>query len=160
MLAAIFAQAFSRMFPRASQGQSRLALIVAELKEMSATYRSRLDVVAACLGLSVVSHSLNVIAYYVVGKMLYPTMTTTLSQHFLMAPLMFFSMAVPLPFGALGLTEAVGDQLFKQVGHPSGFLAMMGFRVLMYTGGLVGACVYLARIKEVRELTASAHRRG
>jgi glycosyltransferase 2 family protein len=160
VLAAIFAQAFSRMFPGASQGQSRVAIIVAELKEMSATYRNRLDVVAICLGLSVVSHGLNVIAYYVVGKMLYPSMTTTLSQHFLMAPLMFFSMAVPLPFGALGLTEAVGDQLFKLVGHPSGFLAMMGFRVLMYTGGLVGACVYLARLKEVRELTASARRRG
>jgi glycosyltransferase 2 family protein len=160
VLAAIFTQAFSRMFPRAAQGQSRFALIVAELKEMSATYRNRLDVVAACLGLSVVSHSLNVIAYYVVGKMLFPNMITTLAQHFLMAPLMFFSMAVPLPFGALGLTEEVGDQLFKLVGHPSGFLAMMGFRVLMYTGGLVGACVYLAQLKEVRELTGRGRRRG
>jgi glycosyltransferase 2 family protein len=160
VLAAIFAQAFSRMFPRAAQGHSRLALIVAELKEMSATYRNRLDVVAACLGLSVVSHSLNVIAYYVVGKMLFPNMTTTLAQHFLMAPLTFFSMAVPLPFGALGFTEEVGDQLFKLVGHPSGFLAMMGFRVLMYAGGLVGACVYLARLKEVRELTRRRRQSG
>ena len=33
----------------------------------------------------------------------------------------------------------------------------MGFRVLMYAGGLVGACVYLAKLKEVRELTATAH---
>jgi hypothetical protein len=43
------------------------------------------------------------------------------------------------------------------VGHPSGSLAMMGFRVLMYGGGLVGACVYLAKLKEVRGLTAAAH---
>ena len=34
---------------------------------------------------------------------------------------------------------------------------MMGFRVLMYGGGLVGAIVYLAKLKEVRGLTASAH---
>ena len=84
-------------------------------------------------------------------------MTTTLAQHFLMVPLTLFTMAVPLPFGALGLSEEVGDQLFKLVGHPSGALAMMGFRVLMYGGGLIGACVYLANLKEVRGLTASAH---
>ena len=71
--------------------------------------------------------------------MLFPAMTTTLAQHFLMVPLTLFTMAVPLPFGALGLTEGVGDQLFKLVNHPSGGLAMMGFRVLMYGGGLVGA---------------------
>ncbi len=76
-----------------------------------------------------------------------------------MVPLTLFSMAVPLPFGALGLSEEVGDQLFKLVAHPSGVLAMMGFRVLMYAGGLIGACVYLERLKEVRELTASARRR-
>ena len=56
-----------------------------------------------------------------------------------------------------GLSEEVSRQLFKLVGHPSGELAMMGFRVLMYAGGLVGACVYLAKLKEVRGLTASAH---
>jgi len=33
----------------------------------------------------------------------------------------------------------------------------MGFRVLMYAGGLVSACVYLANLKEVRGLTASAY---
>ena len=49
------------------------------------------------------------------------------------------------------MSEEVGGQLFKLVGHPSGDLAMMGFRVLMYSGGLVGACVYLAKLKEVRE---------
>jgi hypothetical protein len=71
--------------------------------------------------------------------------------------LTLFTMAVPLPFGALGLTEGVADQLFKLANHPSGSLAMMGMRVLMYAGGLVGAIVYLAKLKEVRGLTAAAH---
>ena len=48
------------------------------------------------------------------------------------------------------------SQLFKLVGHPDGALAMMGFRVLMYGGGLWVRCVYLAKLKEVRGLTASA----
>jgi uncharacterized membrane protein YbhN (UPF0104 family) len=156
VLIVIFAQVSTRMFPQLAHGRSRLGLIVTELREMSTTYRGRLDLVVGCLVMSVFIHAIYVVAFYVVGLMLYSNMTTTLAQHFLLAPLTFFTMAVPLPFGALGLTEEVGDQLFKLVGHPSGFLAMMGFRVLMYGGGLIGACVYLAKLKEARELTARA----
>ena len=84
-------------------------------------------------------------------------MTTTLAQHFLMVPLTLFSMAVPLPFGALGLSEEVGKQLFKLVGHPSGALAMMGFRRADVSRAADAACVYLWKLKEVRGLTASPH---
>ncbi len=157
LLAAIFGQVFTRFLPRSkTEGHGRLAMIASELKTMSSTYRSRLDVVFLGLGLSVIGHVLNVVAFYLMGRMLFPTMVTTLGQHFLMGPLTLFTMAAPLPFGALGLSEGVGDQLFKLVGHPSGALAMMGFRVLMYSCGLIGACVYLANFKEVRGLTTSA----
>jgi glycosyltransferase 2 family protein len=157
VLLAIFSQVLTRMFPRSSQGHSRLSLIVSELREMSTTYRGRMDVVLEATALSVCNHGLNVVAFYLVGRMLFPTMPTTLVEHFLMGPLTLFTMAVPLPFGALGLSEEAGEQLFKLVAHPSGALAMMGFRVLMYAGGLVGACVYLWNLKEVRALTAVAH---
>jgi uncharacterized membrane protein YbhN (UPF0104 family) len=158
LLAAVFGQVFTRFMPASKQsGHGRLAMIVSELKTMSSTYRSRLGVVFLGLCLSVLGHVLNVLAYFLMGRMLFPDMTTTLAQHFLMGPLTLFTMAVPLPFGALGLSESVGDQLFGLVGHPSGGLAMMGFRVLMYACGLIGACVYLANYKEVRGLTASAH---
>ena len=33
---------------------------------------------------------------------------------------------------------------------------MMGFRVLMYAGGLVSACVYLANLRQVRTLADTA----
>jgi uncharacterized membrane protein YbhN (UPF0104 family) len=157
VLTVIFSRLFTRLFHQQRRGHSRLSLIVSELRELSATYRGRLEVVASALGLSVCTHGLNVVAFYLVSRMLFPTMPTTLVQHFLMVPLTLFTMAVPLPFGALGLSEEVGQQLFKLVGHPSGALAMMGFRVLMYAGGLLGACVYLWKLKEVRGLTASAH---
>jgi glycosyltransferase 2 family protein len=157
-LAVIFGQMLTRLFPSVETNHSRLGLIVSELAVMSATYRSRLGVVFGCLALSVFNHGLNVLAFYLVGLMLFPEMTTTLGQHFLMVPLTLFSMAVPLPFGALGLSEKVSGQLFQLVNHPSGELAMMGFRVLMYAGGLVGACVYLVKFKEIRGLAASAHR--
>jgi uncharacterized protein (TIRG00374 family) len=156
-LLVIFSQVLTRMFPRLSREHSRLSLIVSELREMSTTYRGRLDVVLVATVLSVCNHGLNVVAFYLVGRMLFPSMPTTLVQHFLMGPLTLFTMAVPLPFGALGLSEEVGQQLFQLVEHPSGALAMMGFRVLMYAGGLVGACVYFWNFKEVRSLTASVH---
>jgi glycosyltransferase 2 family protein len=156
LLVAILTGALSRRFFHDSRSGSKFGLIVSELREMSATYRGRLEVVFGCLALSVFIHSLNVVAFFAVGCMLYPEMPTTLAQHFSMVPLILFTLAVPLPFGALGVTELVGGQLLKLVGHPDGELAMMGFRVLMYGVGLICACVYLARLKEVRELTSVA----
>jgi len=159
VLVAIFTQALTRLFPGlGGSGHGRLAGIMTELKEMSTTYRRRLDVVFIGLVLSALGHTLNVIAFYLMSKMLFSTgMTTTLAQHFLMVPLTLFTMVVPLPFGALGLSEGVGDQLGRLVGHPGGALAMLGFRVLMYACGLISACVYLANLREVRSLTAEAH---
>ncbi len=159
VLTVIFTQAVTRLFPGlGGSGHGRLAGIMTELKTMSATYRRRLDVVFAGLVLSVIGHGLNVYAFYLMSRMLFPTgMTTTLGQHFLMVPLTLFTMVVPIPFGALGVSEEVGNQLGKLVGHPGGALAMLGFRVLMYTCGLISACVYLANLREVRSLTAEAH---
>jgi uncharacterized protein (TIRG00374 family) len=157
ILAAIFAQVLTRLFPGLGHGHSRLHLITTELKQMSTTYRRRLDVVGFCWLMSMGNHSLNVLAFYLIGRMLFPAMPTTLAQHFLIAPLTLFTIAVPLPFGALGLTEGVADQLFKLANHPSGSLAMIGMRVLMYAGALIGAIVYLAKLKDVRGLTAAAH---
>ena len=75
----------------------------------------------------------------------------------LIVPLTLFTTAVPLPFGALGLSELVSSRLWDLLSYPRGATAMLGFRVLMYAGGLLGACVYLWNLKEVRALTATAH---
>lgn len=157
LLAAIFGQVFTRLFPGLGRGHGKIHIITSELKEMSSTYSRRLDVVGTCGLMAMGNHTLNVMAFFLIGKMLFPSMTTTVAQHFLLVPLTLFTMAVPLPFGALGLSEGVADQLFKLVSHPSGALAMMGFRVLMYAGALIGAVVYLAKLKDVRGLTAAAH---
>jgi uncharacterized membrane protein YbhN (UPF0104 family) len=158
-LVIIFTQALTRLFPNLRQpGRGRLGTIMIELGTMSSIYRSRLDVVFAGLLLSMLVHSLNVLAFYLMGKMLFSTgMATTLGEHFLMVPLTLFTMVVPIPFGALGVGEQVGKQLGDLVGHPNGALAMLSFRVLMYSCGLIAACVYLANIREVRSLTAEAH---
>ena len=160
----VFAVLFHRVMPRFLPGKAgsrrgRLATIVAELNATTTIYRRRLDALLTGLGLSVISHGLNAVVFFLIGKMLFSSrMTTTIGQHFLMAPLTFLTMAVPLPFGALGLTEEVGGQLFNLVGHPSGALAMMCIRVLTLVCGLECVCVYLLNLNEMRALTASAHR--
>jgi hypothetical protein len=155
-LAAIFGQALTRNFPQLLEGHGRLAVILTELKALSEAYSRHLGVVAAGLGLSTFIHALNVTAFYVVSRTLFWSSLPSLADHFLIVPLVLFTTAVPLPFGALGLSEEISDQLFGLVAHPSGALAMMGFRVLMYAGGLVSACVYVANIRQARALRNSA----
>jgi uncharacterized protein (TIRG00374 family) len=155
-LAAIFSQGLTRSFPGLLAGHGKLATILRELNVMSSTYRRRLGVVARSLALSSCVHSLFVIAWYLVSLTLFPKGLPSLGQHFLMVPLILFTTAVPLPFGAIGLSEQVSQQLFEMVRHPGGALAMMGFRVLMYGGGIVCATVYLANLRQVRGLTDAA----
>jgi uncharacterized protein (TIRG00374 family) len=155
-LVAIFNQALTRRHPELLKGHGRLAKILVELSAMSTSYRKRIGVLVLALGLSVLVHVLNVVAFYTISRTIFPSGLPSLGQHFLLVPLTLFTTAVPLPFGALGLSEQVSAQLFQLVHHPGGALAMMGFRVLMYGGGLVCAGVYLARIRQVRALTAEA----
>lgn len=156
-LLAIFGQALTRRFPRLLEGHSRISLLLRELSTLSTTYRRRPGLVAVALLLASVNHGLSVVSFYLVSTTLFPvTQLPSLGQHFLMVPLTLFTTAVPIPFGALGLTEGVAKQLFQLVNHPHGDLAMMGFRVVMYPGAMVSACFYLANLKQVRGLSDTA----
>lgn len=156
VLTLIFTQALTRTFPKLTQGHNRSSGILHELSVMSTTYRRRLDVVAGSLAVSTVIHFTMVVGFYVVSRAIFPLYLPSFGQHLVIVPLTLFTTAVPLPFGALGLTENISAELFKLVNHPGGALAMMGFRVLMYTGGLVSVCVYLANLRQVRSLTETA----
>ena len=152
----IFNQSLTRAFPSLLERHNRVSGVLHELKVMSSTYRRRLDLVAACLFGSMVIHTMMVLGFYTVSRAIFPVKLPGFGQHLLIVPLTLFTTAVPLPFGALGLSEQVSSQLFELVRHPGGALAMMGFRVLMYAGGLVAAGVYLANIRQVRSLTETA----
>jgi uncharacterized protein (TIRG00374 family) len=155
-LALIFGEALTRRRPQLLEGHGRIPLILRELKTMSGTYRRRLGVVALALALSATNHGLLVLAFYSASLAMFPVGLPSLAKHFLLVPLTLFTTAVPLPFGAIGLTEEVSEELFKLVQHPYGAVAMMGFRVLMYAGALVSACVYLVNLRQVRGLTDDA----
>lgn len=154
-LAVMFLPALYRPLARLVAGRPRLEGILEELVATAAAYRERLGVVLFTLVMAMMIHSLYVVAFYTLSLTLFPKIPS-LGQHFLMVPLALFTTAVPLPFGALGLSEHVSDQLFRLVNHPGGAVAMMGYRVLMYAGGVISACVYLANIRQVRTLTEQA----
>jgi uncharacterized protein (TIRG00374 family) len=155
-LAAILGQALTRRYPHLLEGPGRLATILVELRALSIAYSNRLGVVGLALAMSMFIHALNVTAFYVVSTTIFPNALPSLGSHFLIVPLVLFTTAVPLPFGAIGLSETVSDRLFLLVAHPGGALAMMGFRVLMYAVGIVSVLVYLANIGQARDLKERA----
>lgn len=158
VLGSIFNQSLTKRFPKLLEGDGRAAKILRELRVMSITYRGRLDLIAGLLLGSAGLHALFVCAFYLASLAIFPMKLPGLAQHFLMVPLIQFTTVVPLPFGALGLTEQVSSVLFRLVNHPVGAVAMMAFRVLTYIGGFVSALVYLTRVKQVRALTETADR--
>ncbi len=151
-LSVLFTPALYRPLHFLVRGRGRLDTLFLELIATASAYRQRIGVVAATLAAAVGIHTLFTIAFYCVSLALFGSAAPSLGRHLLIVPLTLFMQAVPLPFGALGLTETVSDQLFLLVGHPGGAVTMVGYRVLMYAGGGVSAVVYAANARQVKGL--------
>ena len=154
-LAVVFSPTLYRPLNRLVAGRGKLERIVRELEAIGLAYRERLPMVFGMLGASILGHSIFVIAFYSASVALFEDLPT-LAQHYLLVPLALFTIAVPLPFGALGLSEQISGQLFQMVHHTDGAIAMMAFRILMYGAGGVSALVYLANVRQVRTLAKEA----
>jgi uncharacterized membrane protein YbhN (UPF0104 family) len=152
-LGLIFTPALYGPILRLLRGRGRLEVLANELVQMAATYRSRLGLVGALLVGSSFTHGLYVLAFFLVSRALFPESGVSLLSHYLVVPLALFSTAIPLPFGALGVSENIAGELLRLVGLPSGAVVMMGYRVLMYGAGIVSAVVYLCNLRQVRALT-------
>lgn len=161
ILAVAFTPALYRPLNRLARRRPRLEGVLVELEFMANAYRSRLAVVAFGLALSTLIHTLNVLVFYMVSRALFyddPNLPG-LVQHYVITPMILFSTAIPLPFGALGLGEQIGGGLYEIVNYKGGAVVMMGFRVVMYAGGLLSVAVYLANLRVVRDLTATVEAR-
>ncbi len=144
--------ALYRPLERALKNRPKIAGAITRLAEVAAVYRTKVKVVGIAIFMSMCVHGLSVVVFYLVGKSLFGTIPS-LASHFVIVPLALFSTAVPLPLGNLGLTEHITDTLFNFVDHPSGAVAMMGFRIEMYAVGLVSLLIYLVNARQVRELS-------
>ena len=130
------------------ESRPRLAAALHELAIMGSAYRNRLGTVGLTLALALATHVLNVLAFYLVSRALFPSVPG-LAEHFLIVPLVLFSTAIPLPFGALGVSEQVSYGLFRLVSYNGGGVAMMGFRLLQYTGCQFALAAYLTRPRDI-----------
>lgn len=140
--------------PRRDAGRSRRR---AELAAVGDAYRARFPIVLLSVAMGFLTHVLNVVAFYAVSRAVIPGVPS-LIDHFLIVPLVLFTTAIPLPFGALGVTEQVSSRLFRLADSSGGAVGMMAFRLLQLVGAMIGGAVYLANAAQVRELThAAAH---
>lgn len=134
------------------RGRERAEALLADLELTVATYRARPLPVLSCLLLAMASHALLVVAFYLVGRALFPV-GPSLSAHFLIVPLILFSTFVPLPFGALGLGELVSARLFLLSSHSTGAVAMMAFRLVLFAADLVALIIYMADSRRLGPLS-------
>jgi glycosyltransferase 2 family protein len=160
-LTALFVLFTPQLYPlldRLTRRRAKLARVVKELESAASAYRSKAWLVVACLLASSCIHGLFVVAFYTVSSAILKSIPG-FAEHFVIVPLVLFTTAVPLPFGALGLTENVSGLLFSlgaanpKLAAANGAIAMMAFRTIMYAGGLVSLVVYLVNLRWVRELT-------
>ena len=152
VLAVAFAPPLYRPLAARLGGRPRIANTLNELAIMGSAYRRKLHVVVATVVMSSLTHVLNVVAFFVLGKAMFPDVPG-LAQHFLIVPLVLFSTAIPLPFGALGVSEQISDVLFKLADYDGGALTMMAFHVVQYIGSLISLIVYLAHARQIRAAT-------
>lgn len=127
----------------------------AELAAVGIAYRSRFWVIGVAVVMAVATHALNVLGFFLASDAVLPRVPG-LADHFLIVPLILFSTAVPLPLGALGVSEQVSAGLFKMAGFHAGAVAMMAFRILQFAVAAMGGLVYLANAAQVRDLADTA----
>lgn len=155
-LAILFTPKLYRPLMRLFPTGGKLAKVFGELVEMARAYRRKLGTIAGCLTLAAASHTLYVFAFYLVDKALFAMEAPTLVKHFVVVPLILFSTAIPMPFGALGVSEQIAQGMFGDIlNFSGGAIAMLGYRAIMYSAGLVSVLVYLVNIQQVRSLRES-----
>jgi uncharacterized protein (TIRG00374 family) len=126
----------------------RARAVMGELHVMSVAYRKRKGFLLVSLGMSTGAHTLNALAFVLVGFALLPNPPRMIEQ-LQIVPIIMFSTAVPLPFGALGLGEQVSDDLFRLLGHSLGVVAMLGFRLVGLAAGFISLLIYLTTTRTV-----------
>lgn len=153
----LFAPGLYRPILRRLPESSRPAKILAELGAMAGIYRERIGVIFLGLAMATFGHALYAIAFFLSDRALFGQSAPSLLSHQVVVPLVLLCTAVPLPFGAAGVTENWSQTLFAQVlAFNDGAVAMLGFRMIMYAAGLVSVIVYVANLAQVRALRAAA----
>lgn len=115
-------RSFGGLWP-ASRGMVEPLVAVAE------AFRRKSHWLLTAVLMSLVSQTFALLTLYFSRLALLPHGAAALRTTLLAGPLVLVSAAIPLPFGALGVTEQVGEDLFLALGYPGGGVAVLGYRV-------------------------------
>lgn len=128
-----------RMLALALRPWSLATAVVAQFADVAQTYRSNWWGLVLAVAISMVSQCLALLVMYYSSAALSRESAASLGSTLLAGPLVLACTALPLPFGALGVTEEVGEKLFAILGFKGGGLMMLGYRttVVLAVGTLV-----------------------
>lgn len=120
---------------------------VGQITATMTAYRAKPGTLLAAVAISMVSQSLSLASLYCSGVAISRGSTPSLASTFIGGPLVFISMALPLPFGAIGVVEKMGEQLFSSLGFAGGGFAMLGYRCCHTLAvAVLIACYWIARL--------------
>jgi uncharacterized protein (TIRG00374 family) len=159
LLAIAFWPALYRPLARRFAHRERLAKALHEWAAMGSSYRERPGVLMVAALMATATYGLHVLAFHAASRALFPEVPS-LADQFLIVPLVLFSTAIPLPFGALGVSEQIGFALFRLAHFSGGAVAMMGFRTLQYVGAAIGSVLYMTNRRQVQTLAEEARHRA
>lgn len=123
------------------------------------TFRSKLDVLAAALLISLGLHSMVSTAIYLVARGM-PGETPTLATFFVMVPIVNAANAIPVP-GGLGAFELFMDLAYRCVAPPGipaqqGLLVALGYRLIITLIALIGIVYWFVGRKELAKIADKA----
>lgn len=110
-------------------------------------YGTKPGTLLAAVAISMVGQSLSLASLYCSGVAISRASAPSLASTLVGGPLVFVSMAVPLPFGAIGVVEEMGEQLFSALGFAGGGLAMLAYRCCgTLAAAVLIACYWIFRL--------------
>lgn len=125
--------------------------------EAASAYRQCRGVLLLAVGLTMLLHALNVVAFYFMARGL-PGEAPSLAIHFFFVPLGLVSMTIPLPGEALGAFELTMEYLYLNAGAATivgqGLLIALTYRVMRVLVAVVGVGFYLSGRRQVEQVLA------
>jgi uncharacterized membrane protein YbhN (UPF0104 family) len=145
----------SQVFARRLHHIPKVGKILAEMWRAVFLYRRRVPTIIATLALTLGTHFLNVMTFYLASMAFQPVdapaQIPTLLEHFILVPAgMAFQGFIPTP-GGIGGAEWVFSAFYLGFGYSGqgGVLGSLGMRLIQWVLGLAGYIVYLFMKREM-----------
>jgi len=117
-----------RLVRRVARLGPRWQAICGPVADVAELYGNRRGPLLGAVAVSAASQTCSLLAMFCSGQALVRDGAASVVATLLAGPLVLIATALPLPFGALGVTERVGQDLFASEGFAGGGLATLGYR--------------------------------